>query len=66
MQAENCYNSPLTDYSEDGEDLTLIRSSLSMTPAERLEALDDMVNFVLETRRLNGVIELQEDTWNTC
>ncbi|HEX5431761.1 MAG TPA: hypothetical protein VFW83_07335 [Bryobacteraceae bacterium] len=27
---------PLTDYSEDGVDLTLIRWFLSLTPAERL------------------------------
>ena len=37
---------PLTDYSEDGVDLTLIRWFLSLTPAERLgfnqEHIDDI------------------------
>ena len=31
---------PLTDYSEDGVDLTLIRWFLSLTPAERLQSFD--------------------------
>jgi len=55
---------PYTDYSEDGNDLTLIRSMLDLTPAERLAVLDDMVSFVLDTRRRNGIIELPEDTWS--
>jgi hypothetical protein len=33
----------LTDYSEDGVDLTLIRWMLSLTPAERLECLQNHV-----------------------
>lgn len=34
---------PLTDYSEDGVDLTLIRSFLALTPAERIAFNDDHV-----------------------
>jgi hypothetical protein len=60
------YNSEFTDYNEEGVDLTLIRAMLALTPAERLEMLDDMVNFVRETRRLNGIVELPEDTWDSC
>ena len=48
----------LTDYAEDGTDLTLIRWMLSLTPAERLEIVEDAANFVLETRRLNGIPEI--------
>ena len=44
----------LTDYSEDGVDLTLIRGFLSLTPAERLDYLEQHVNAILEVRRLNG------------
>jgi hypothetical protein len=45
----------LIDYSEDGVDLTLIRWFLSLTPAERLDYLDQHLNAVLEIRQLNGV-----------
>jgi hypothetical protein len=45
----------LTDYSEDGVDLTLVRWFLSLTPAERLDCLDQHVNAILEIRKLNGV-----------
>lgn len=44
----------LTDYSEDGVDLTLIRWFLSLTPAERLDYLQRHVNAVLAIRMLNG------------
>jgi len=40
----------LTDYAEDGVDLTLIRCWLAMTPAERLEELHQFVNCVEEIR----------------
>lgn len=50
----------LTDYAEDGTDLTLIRWMLSLTPAERLEAGEDAANFVLEMRRLNGIPEIPD------
>jgi hypothetical protein len=44
---------PLTDYSEDGVDLTLIRWMLSLTPAERLQVLQQHVNSILRIRKLN-------------
>jgi hypothetical protein len=37
-------------YSDDGVDLTLIRWMLSLTPAERLEALQQFADFVLSAR----------------
>jgi hypothetical protein len=46
-------NEPLTDYSEDGVDLTLIRWMLSLTPAERLEFAQQFANRVLTIRELN-------------
>jgi len=45
---------PLTDYSSDGVDLTLIRWMLSLTPAERLEFLEQHVNDILSIRELNA------------
>ena len=45
---------PLTDYSEDGVDLTLIRWMLSLTPAERLQFLQRQVNRILAIRELNA------------
>ena len=44
----------LTDYAEDGVDLTLIRSMLSLTPSERLDMLQDFLNAVLSIRDLNA------------
>ena len=44
----------LTDYSEDGVDLTLIRWMLSLTPAERLAVLEGHVSDILVIRALNG------------
>lgn len=44
---------PLTDYSADGVDLTLIRWMLSLTPAQRLEFLEQRVNDILAIRELN-------------
>ena len=44
----------LTDYSEDGVDLTLIRWMLSLTPAERLQVLQRHVNRILSIRALNA------------
>jgi hypothetical protein len=45
---------PLTDYSSDGVDLTLIRWMLSLTPAERLEFLEQRVNDIIAIRELNA------------
>ncbi len=45
----------LTDYSEDGVDLTLIRWMLSLTPEERLRFLDKRINEIRIIRELNGI-----------
>jgi hypothetical protein len=45
----------LTDYSEDGVDLTLIRWFLSLTPAERLQFLQRQINAIRKVRELNGI-----------
>jgi len=45
---------PLTDYSADGVDLTLIRWMLSLTPAERLAFLERHINRILRIRALNA------------
>jgi hypothetical protein len=44
----------LIDYSPDGVDLTLIRWMLSLTPAERLEYLEQRVNDIISIRELNA------------
>jgi hypothetical protein len=40
----------LPAYSDDGVDLTLIRWMLSLSPAERLEALQQFADFILIAR----------------
>ena len=45
---------PLQDYSEDGVDLTLIRWTLSLTPAERLQFLEERIGEILAIRELNA------------
>jgi hypothetical protein len=44
----------LTDYRPDGVDLTLTRWMLSLTPAERLEFLEERVNEIISIRELNS------------
>ncbi len=44
----------LPDYSSDGVDLSLIRWSLSLTPAERLEFLEDRIADIVRIRALNA------------
>ncbi len=46
-------DSLLTDYTHDGVDLTLIRWMLSLTPAERLQVLQDHLDDVLSIRERN-------------
>lgn len=46
---------PLTDYNEDGVDLTLIRWMLSLTPAERLKFHEEQVNEILEIWEHRGI-----------
>jgi hypothetical protein len=42
-------------YDSAGVDLTAIRWMLSLTPSERLDILEDFVEFVTETRKRNGL-----------
>ena len=42
------------DYSEDGVDLSLVRWMLSLTPAERLQVLEQHSANLEEMRDLNG------------
>ncbi len=52
--AEQPHSEYSPEYSEDGVDLTLIRWMLSLTPAERLEFLENQINAILEIRKLNA------------
>jgi hypothetical protein len=45
---------PLPDYSEDGVDLSLIRWMLSLTPAERLEFLEERMQDIAAIRERNA------------
>lgn len=45
---------PLTDYSPDGVDMTLIRWTLSLPPAERLKLFEQHVNEIIAMRELNA------------
>jgi hypothetical protein len=47
-------NPPLPDYSEDGVDLSLIRWMLSLTPAERLQFLDEHMEEIQRIRERNA------------
>jgi hypothetical protein len=44
----------LPAYSEDGVDLTLIRWMLSMTPEERLQAVQECANSIRQIREMNA------------
>jgi len=57
-ERENGQPGQLPERDGNGVDLTLIRWMLSLTPAERLDVLQDFVNDILEIRELNGVEEL--------
>jgi hypothetical protein len=54
MQPDSDFPAPLPDYSDDGVDLSLIRWMLSLTPAERLEFVDDHAAGIEEIRKLNA------------
>jgi hypothetical protein len=45
---------PEPEYSEDGVDLSLIRWMLSLTPAERLQFLEQRIRDILAIRELNA------------
>ena len=48
------FEAPAQDYSEDGVDLSLLRWMLSLTPQQRLQALEEHLNGILEIRALNA------------
>ena len=50
MRPDEPSSSEQPTHGEDGVDVTLIRWMLSLTPAERLEVLQQFVNRVLEAR----------------
>jgi hypothetical protein len=49
----------------DGVDVSLIRWMLAFTPSERLEVLEEFVDFVLEARRNNEREPIPVDPPNT-
>jgi hypothetical protein len=54
---------PLTDYSEDGVDVSLTRWMLSLTPADRLQVLQANVNQILRNRELNARRVISRQYW---
>jgi hypothetical protein len=46
----------------DGVDVSLIRWSLSLTPAERLDVLAEFADFIMEARNRNGLEPISSDT----
>ena len=50
----NAEVAPLPDYSDDGVDLSLIRWMLSLTPAERLQFLEERINEIIAIREMNA------------
>ena len=54
MRPADNARSNCVDYSEDGVDLTLIGWMLSLTPAERLQVLQQYVDSVLSIRAWNS------------
>lgn len=53
-------------YSEDGVDLTLIRWTLSMTPAERLQAVQSLADCIEKMRRASQTAKLFGDNEGPC
>jgi hypothetical protein len=58
MEPRDSADSNRPAYSEDGVDLTLIRSMLSLSPAERLATLQQYVDSVLSVRARNSEARL--------
>jgi hypothetical protein len=54
MERNELARPEISEYSADGVDLTLIRWMLSLTPAERLQVLQQFVNSVEEIRAQNA------------
>jgi hypothetical protein len=55
-ESQHDFPAPMPDYSDDGVDLSLFRWMLSLTPAERLEFLDDHIRAIESIRELNAPI----------
>jgi hypothetical protein len=53
METEELPPQPI--YDEAGVDVSLVRSILSLTPAERLAILEDFCNAILEIRERHGI-----------
>ena len=47
-------DAPPPEYSEEGVDLTVIRWMLSLSPAQRLEFVEERINEILTIRTLNA------------
>jgi len=56
MSPDEQSSSEQAAHSEDGVDVTLIRWMLSLTPAERLDTLQQFVDSVLEARAANSQV----------
>jgi len=54
MAKEETEALPVPEYSEDGVDLSLIRWMLFLTPAQRLEVLEEHRNDIGAIRELNA------------
>jgi hypothetical protein len=53
------------DYSSDGVDLTLIRWFLTLTPAERLTALEEHLDDLEQMRKLNSHDPIQRSSFGS-
>jgi hypothetical protein len=50
----------------DGVDVSLIRWSLSLTPQERLEYVDGLIDFFTEVWKRNGIEPVDFDSPGAC
>lgn len=55
----------LPSFAEDGTDLTLIRWMLSLTPLQRLQALQDRIDAIEGIRQANGATPTFRDAENS-
>ena len=55
----------LPSFAEDGTDLTLIRWMLSLTPMQRLQALQDRIDAIEGIRQANGAAPTFRDAENS-
>ena len=64
MSDQPYWTDPKFIYDEGGYDRSVIRDALSMTPAERLEMLEEMLAFAEQVWRLNGITPVSYDDPN--